>query len=84
MGMTQRSFFLPLEVVARMLFAIKEFQTYIDCYMKELTRTVADLYNSCTMKSDEYEQILKHDYAARAKMQSNLEESATATPSFKI
>mmetsp|Transcript_10791 Transcript_10791/g.18966 ORF Transcript_10791/g.18966 Transcript_10791/m.18966 type:complete len:85 (-) Transcript_10791:280-534(-) len=84
MGMIQRSFFLPLEVVARMPSAIEEFQTYIDGYMQELTRTVADLYNSCTMKSEEYEQILKHDYSSRAKTESNLEESATATPSFKI
>ena len=64
--------------------AIEDFQASIDGYTQELIQTVADLYNSCTMKLDEYEQILKHDYAAndkmRAKMQSDLEESATAAP----
>ena len=62
--------------------AIAEFQTSIEGYAQELTQTVADLYNARTMKLDEYEQILKHDYVEndkrRGKMQSNLEESATA------
>lgn len=62
--------------------AIEEFQTSIDGYAEDLTQTVADIYNNRTTKLDEYDQILKHDYVAndemRAKMQSNLEDSATA------
>jgi len=67
---------------SRFASAIEEFQAAIDGYSQELTQTVADLYNSRTMKLDEYEQILKYDYATndkmRAKMQSNLEASASA------
>ncbi|KAL7533120.1 hypothetical protein ACHAXR_005054 [Thalassiosira sp. AJA248-18] len=67
---------------SRFEFAIEEFQTTVDGYAQELTQTMADLYNSRTVKLDEYDQILKHDYVEndkmRAKMQSNLTESATA------
>ena len=68
--------------VQRFETAIDNFQTSIDGYAQDLTQTVADLYNSKAMKLDEYEQILKSDYVendkTRARMQSNLEESATA------
>lgn len=67
---------------ARFSSAIEEFQASVEGYVQDITQTVADLYNSRTMKLDEYEQVLKHDYVAndkmRAKMQSSLEESATA------
>ena len=62
--------------------AIEEFQTTASDYAQELTQAVADVYNSRTTRLDEYEQILKHNYVAndemRTKMQSEIEESATA------
>ena len=62
--------------------AIEEFQTAASDYAQELTQAVADVYNSRTTRLDEYEQILKHNYVAndemRTKMQSEIEESATA------
>lgn len=67
---------------ARFEAAIEEFQTSVDGYSQELTQAVADVYNARTVRLDEYEQILKHDYVSndkmRSKMQSNLEDSATA------
>ena len=67
---------------ARFSNAIEEYQNAVDCYYKELMQTVADMYNSRSMKMDEYEQQLKQDYVSndemRADMQSKLEESATA------
>ncbi|KAL3777622.1 hypothetical protein ACHAW5_006773 [Stephanodiscus triporus] len=62
--------------------AIEEFHTSMSGYEQELTQAVADIHNSRTMKLEEYEQILKHDYVSndkmRAEMQSQLEASATA------
>jgi len=67
---------------SRFASAIEQFQTEVDGYARDLTQVVADVYNSRTMKLDEYEQILKDDYVANDKkrndMQSNLEESASA------
>jgi hypothetical protein len=62
--------------------AIEEFHASVNSSEQELTQAVADIYNSRTMKLEEYEQILKHDYMSndkmRAEMQSQLEASATA------
>ena len=62
--------------------AIEQFQTEVDQYTQDLTQVVADVYNSRTMKLEEYETVLKNDYdendKMRAKMQSSLEESAAA------
>ena len=67
---------------SRFASAIEQFQTEVEGYARDLTQVVADVYNSRTMKLDEYEQILKDDYVANDKkrndMQSNLEESASA------
>lgn len=66
--------------------AIEEFQAAAADYAQELTQAVADVYNSRTTRLDEYEQILKRDYVAndemRTKMQSEIEESATAAHSM--
>jgi hypothetical protein len=59
-----------------------EFHVSAEGYVHEITQAVADVYNNRTMKLEEYEQILKHDYVTndkvRAEMQSQLEASATA------
>ena len=60
--------------------AIEQFQTEVEGHAQNLTQVVADVYNSRTMKLDEYETVLKNDYVEndkiRASMQSSLEESA--------
>ena len=62
--------------------AIEEFHASVNGSEQELTQAVADIHNSRTMKLEEYEQLLKHDYKSndkmRAEMQSQLEASATA------
>ncbi|KAL3808190.1 hypothetical protein ACHAXA_009545 [Cyclostephanos tholiformis] len=67
---------------ARFEAAIEKFHASVNESVLELTQAVADIHNSRTIKLEEYEQILKHDYASndkmRAEMQSQLEASATA------
>ncbi len=62
--------------------AIEKFHTSVNLSVQELTQAVADIYNSRTMKLEEYEHILKHEYSSndkmRTEMQSQLEASATA------
>ena len=62
--------------------AIEEFHASVNGSEQQLTQAVADIHNSRTIKLEEYEQILKHDYVSndkmRAEMQSQLEASATA------
>ncbi|KAL7550475.1 hypothetical protein ACHAWF_013697 [Thalassiosira exigua] len=71
---------------ARFGAAIDEYQAAVEGYAQELTQTVADLYNARTVKLDEYDRILQHDYVAndkvRAKLKDDLEESAAAAHSM--
>ena len=66
--------------LSRFETAIEQFQTEVEGHAQNLTQVVADVYNSRTMKLDEYETVLKNDYVendkTRASMQSSLEESA--------
>lgn len=66
---------------SRFATAIEDYSSLIDSYFQELTQTVADMYNSRSMKLNDYEQTLKQDYVSnnemRANMQTKLEESAT-------
>ena len=62
--------------------AIEKFHASLNVSCQELTQAVADIHNSRTIKLEEYEHILKHEYSSndkmRAEMQSQLEASATA------
>ncbi len=67
---------------SRFSAAIEKYHAEMNGYREELLQTVADMFNSRSSKLDDYERMLKHDYASndemRASMQSKLEASANA------
>lgn len=55
--------------------AIEEYQTSLEGYAQDLTQIVADLYNQRSVKLEEYESVLKHEYATNDKVRNDMHES---------
>ena len=55
--------------------AIEEYQTSLERYVQEITQIVADLYNERSVKLEEYESVLRHEYATNDKVRNDMHES---------
>jgi len=52
--------------------AIEEYQASLEGYVQELTQIVADLYNQRSVKLEEFESVLKHEYATNDKVRNDM------------